>query len=151
MPEQKILNKKEINEILSLIEEQWGAKLDMDYGFLMNNRKKVFMVSREISRIDFSNLRINSIGLYFCELDKKGIRLSIEGSQLVGPKACKNIVELNYPETRKWFSGEDLEKECKDCSGFVLLRYGNDYIGNGKYVHGKILNYLGKPRMAKLI
>ena len=151
MQEQKILNKKEINEILELIELQWGAKLDMDYGFLMNNKKKVFIVNREISKINFSKLRLNSIGLYFCELDKKGIRLSIEGSQLIGTNACKNIAELDYEDTKKWFMGGDLEKECKDCSGFVLLRYKNDFLGSGKYVNGKILNYLGKPRRANLI
>ena len=146
MPELKILNNKEIKEILKLIEKQWGAKLKFDYGFLKNNKNRVFIISKDISKIDISRLRLNSVGMYFCEIDKQGVRLSIEGSQIIGHKATKNIVELNEEETRKWFRGEDLEKECKDCSGFVILRHNNDFLGTGKYVNGRILNYVGKTR-----
>lgn len=163
MPELKILNNKEIKEILQLIENQWGAKLKADHVFLKNNKNRVFIVSRDISKIDFSQLRLNSIGMYFCEIDKKGIRLSIEGSQIVGPKSTKNVVELNEEETKRWFRGEDLEKECKDCSGFIILKHKYqknsseknffvfDFLGNGKYKEGKILNYVGKSRRVNVI
>jgi len=89
--------------------------------------------------------------MYFCEIDNKGIRLSIEGTQIIGQKATKNVVELNEEETKKWFKGEDLDKECKDCSGFVILKHKNDFLGNGKYSNGKILNYVGKVRRVKII
>ena len=146
MPELKILNNKEIKEIFELIEIQWGAKLRLGYGFLRNNKKKVFIISKDISRIDISKLRVNSIGIYFCEIDDRGIRLSIEGAQLIGPKATKNLVELNDKETRRWLKGEDLEKECKDCEGFVILKNEIDFLGTGKYSNGKILNYVSKTR-----
>ena len=151
MPELKILNSKEIKEIYGLIEKQWGAKLKLDYGFLKNNKNRIFVVNKDISKIDFSKLRLNSVGMYFCEIDSRGIRLSIEGSQIVGPKAVKNIVELDEEETKKWLKGEDLEKECKDCSGFVILKNKNDFLGNGKYANGKILNYVGKTRRISAI
>lgn len=150
MSELKILNNKEIKEIYKIIEQQWNAKIKLDYGVLKNNKNRVFIISKDISRIDISNLRLNSIGMYFCEIDKQGIRLSIEGSQLVGPKATKNVVELNEEEIKKWFKGEDLEKECKDCNGFVILKYNKDFLGNGKYKDGKILNYVGKTRRINL-
>ena len=86
----------------------------------------------------------------FCEIDGKGIRLSIEGSQIVGLKAAKNVVDLDEEETKRWFKGEDLEKECKDCSGFVVLRHKNDFLGTGKYTNGKILNYVSKTRRVNL-
>lgn len=151
MPELKILNNKEIKEILKLIEKQWGAKLKLDYGFLKNNKNRVFVISKDISKIDISKLRLNSVGMYFCEIDKHGIRLSIEGSQIVGPKSTKNIVELDEEETKKWFKGEDLEKECQDCSGFVILKNNNDFLGTGKYANGKVLNYVGKSRRVNVI
>ena len=72
--------------------------------------------------------------------------MSIEGSQLVGPHAKKNVVELDDAETMKWFKGEDLQKECKDCEGFVLMKHDRDFIGTGKYANGKILNFVGKTR-----
>jgi len=131
MSELKILNSKEIKEILRLIENQWGAKPMLDYGFLKNNKNRVFMVSRDISKIDTSKLRINSVGMYFCEVNN-GVRLSIEGSQIIGPKATKNTVNLDEQEAKNWFKGEDLEKECKDCSGFVILKCANYFLGTGK-------------------
>ncbi len=146
MPELKILNNKEIKEIYKLIEKHWGAKVKLDYGFLKNNKNRVFVISKDISKIDISKLRLNSVGMYFCEIDSKGIRLSIEGSQIIGPKATKNVVELNEEETKKWFKGEDLEKECKDCNGFIILKRKDDFLGNGKYANGKILNYVAKTR-----
>ena len=146
MPELKILNSKEIKEIYSLIEGQWGAKLKLDYGFLQNTKDRIFIVTRDISVLDFSKLRINSAGMYFCEIDNRGIRLSIEGSQIVGIHATKNVVELDELETRRWLKGEDIEKNCDDCSGFVIIKNKNDFIGSGKYSNGKILNYIGKTR-----
>jgi len=151
MPELKILNNKEIKQILKLIEQQWGAKLKLDYGFLQNNKNRVFIISKDIAKIDTSKLRLNSAGMYFCEIDKKGIRLSIEGSQLMGSNTTKNVVELDEDETKKWFRGEDLEKECKDCKGFVILKHNNDFLGTGKYANGKILNYVSKARRVNVI
>ena len=127
MLELKILNSKEIKEICKAIEKQWGAKIKMDYGFLRNNKNRVFIINRDISKIDFSKLRLNSIGMYFCEIDDRGIRLSIEGSQIVGKHAKKNVVEIDGEETKRWFKGEDLEKECHDCKGFVILKNKNDF------------------------
>lgn len=151
MPELKILNSKEIKEIYKLIEKQWGARIKLDYGFLKNSKNRVFIISKDISRIDISRLRLNSIGMYFCEDDKAGIRLSIEGSQIIGPKAAKNVVELDENETRKWFRGEDLEKECRDCKGFIILKNKSDFLGSGKYSNGRILNYVGKARRVSII
>ena len=163
MPELKILNSREIKEICKLIEKQWGVKIKLDCGFLKsekstaflelknvaflrNNKNIIFVVSKGISKIDVSKLRLNSVGMYFCEHDKVGIRLSIEGSQIIGPKAAKNVAELDEDETRKWLRGENIEKECKDCNGFIILKHKNDFLGNGKYVNGKILNYVSKTR-----
>ncbi|MFH0868442.1 MAG: hypothetical protein V1831_03955 [Candidatus Woesearchaeota archaeon] len=150
MPDLKILNSKEIKEILKLIESQWGAKLKLDYAFLQNPKNRVFIVNRDISKIDFSKLRTNSIGIYFCEIDKLGIRLSIEGSQIVGLKAAKNIVEITEEQAKQWFKGEDLEVE-RDYSGFVIIKYNNDFLGTGKYKSRKVLNYVNKSRRVNLV
>src|SRR3989344_819831 len=117
MQDLKILNSKEIKEIYGLIESQWGSKVKLDYGFLKNQKNRIFV-----------------------------IRMSIEGSQIVGPKAEKNVVELDEEETKKWFKGEDIEKECSDCRGFVILKHGNDFLGSGKYSNKRILNYVSKTR-----
>ena len=150
MPELKILNSKEIKEIFKLIEAQWGAKLKLDYAFLKNSKNRIFIINKDISKIDLEKLRINSIGMYFCEIDKIGIRLSIEGSQIIGPKASKNIAEINEEQTKQWFKGEDLDIN-ENYSGFVIVKHNNDFLGTGKYRDGKVLNYVGKSRRVKTI
>lgn len=148
MPQLKILNKKEIKQILYSMEKQFGAKVKLDYGFL-KKYNKIFLINKDISKIDLSKLRINSLGLYFCEIFD-GIRLSIEGSQIIGPKATKNVVEINEEQAKKWLKGEELEIE-GDYSGFVILKHNNDFLGNGKYKDGKILNYVAKERRINVI
>ena len=140
----KILNKKEIKEILKQIEEQWGADLDLEYGFIQNNKTKISIINRDIGSIDLEKLRINSIGMYFCELER-GIRLSIEGSQLVGPKATKNVLEVSKEDAKLWLLGEDLPSD-GEFEGFVIIKSEDDYFGSGKSSKGKILNYVGKER-----
>ena len=140
----KILNGREIRDVLDLIESQWGAEMKIDGALLQNNKGRIFLVNREISKIDLSKLRINSIGMYFCEIEK-GIRLSIEGSQIVGPKSNKNVVEINEDQAKSWMKGEDLSIE-GDYSGFVIIKNKNDFLGTGKYKDGTILNYVGKER-----
>src|SRR3989344_2747348 len=128
----KILNSKEVKEIMKSVEGQWGAKLKLDYGFLENTKNRIFIVNRQISEIDISKLRINNIGMYFCEEDKVGIRLSIEGSQIIGPHATKNLIEVSDMEAKLWFKGEDLACEDKNLSGFVIIKSKKDFLGTGK-------------------
>jgi NOL1/NOP2/fmu family ribosome biogenesis protein len=152
MQQLKILNSKEIKEILRLIEKQWNAKLKLNYAFLKNNKNRIFIVNKDISKIELEKLRINSIGMYFCETRNDKIRLSIEGSQIVGPKAMKNIVEINSLQVKQWMKGEDLEIENKgDYNGFVIIKHNNDFLGTGKYKDGKVLNYVGKSRRVSII
>ena len=150
MPQLKILNSKGIKEIFKLIENQWGAKLKLDYAFLRNPKNRIFIIEKDIEKIESNKLRINSIGMYFCEIDKSGIRLSIEGSQIIGPEATKNIVEINEEQTKKWLNGQDLEIK-GNYSGFIIIKHNNDFLGTGKYKDGKILNYVSKSRRVNLL
>ena len=144
MPQLQILNSKEKKEILKLIENQWAAKLKLNCALLKNNKNRVFIINKDISKIELEKLRINSIGMYFCDLEH-GIRLSIEGSQIIGPKAAKNIVEIDEGQVKQWFQGEDLEIN-GNFDGFVIIKHNNDFLGSGKFKDGKVLNYVGKSR-----
>ncbi|MBN2112037.1 hypothetical protein JW707_02955 [Candidatus Woesearchaeota archaeon] len=141
----KILNKKEIKKILGAIESQWGFREELDYAFLETEKGKVYLANKEIFSIDLSKLKINSLGIYFAEI-KSGIRLSIEGSQIIGPKATKNIVELNDEEAKQWMAGLDLDKQT-ECKDFVIIKYKDDFLGTGKQTkEGKVLNFVPKVR-----
>ncbi|MBW2984189.1 hypothetical protein KY361_03685 [Candidatus Woesearchaeota archaeon] len=142
----KILNKKEIKNILESIKTQWGCDVELNYAFLMNQKNRIFIANKELFDIDMKKIRINSLGLYFGEqVNEKEFRLTIEGSQLIGPRATKNVVELSDSEMRAWLKGDDLDKDLNE-KGFIILKHGDDYLGTGKVKDNRILNYVPKTR-----
>ncbi len=146
MRELKILNKRQIKSILNIIKNQWDADLEIEHAFLMSPKKRIYIVNKDISKIDLSNLNINNIGLYFGELTKNNeIRLSIEGSQIVGKKARKNVVDVNEKQAKQWFRGEFVETK-EQGNGFVILKHNKNFLGCGRLVDGKVLNYVAKAR-----
>lgn len=144
-----ILNSKESKDIQSKLMEQFGASISSDYSFLMNKENKIFIINNDISDIDLEKLRINSLGLYIGEKMNDGIRLSIEGSQIIGKNATKNIVELDKKEATDWLKGIDVDKETPE-TGFVILAHNNDFIGCGKVKENRILNFVPKVRRLNL-
>ena len=141
-----MLSSKDKKQLLAQIKDQWGADFKPEFAFFRNEKDKIYVIHKDIAKIDLSGARINSVGMYFSE-DKKGeLRLSIEGSQLVGPLAKKNVVELDDKERIAWLRGEDLQKE-GDWSGFVIVKHKDDYMGSGKYTADRrLLNFVPKAR-----
>ena len=141
----RVLERKNKKNFLELLKKQFGFEDKLDYTFLINNKNKIFIVNKDIANINLDKIRINSIGLYIAEFRNNEVRLSIEGSQLIGPKSKKNIIELNEKQAREWLKGNDLEKETK-AEGFVILKHNNDYLGSGKVKENTILNFVPKTR-----
>ena len=130
---------------MALLNEQWGFDKKLDYAFVLTEKERIYLIKRSIDNLDLTKLRINSLGLYFAEFRNNELRLSIEGSQIVGPFATKNFVVINDNELRQWLRGEDLIKECTQ-TGFVIIKHSEDYLGCGKYKDGTILNFVPKTR-----
>ena len=153
----EVLNSKRIKEIKLLLGEQWGFHEPLDYGFLQRDND-IFLVTTAVDKLDLRQLNVNSAGLYFGELRNSQLRLSIEGSQIIGQKAEKNVVELNDEQLRKWLSGEDIEIATEnpgggsgdDGSGYAIIKCGNDFFGCGRLKEGKLLNFVPKARRMKL-
>ena len=62
----KILNKKQVKEIKALIKKQFDAEAELDeFAFLKTEKDRIYVVNRDIDKIDFQKLRIDSIGNYF--------------------------------------------------------------------------------------
>jgi NOL1/NOP2/fmu family ribosome biogenesis protein len=146
----KILNRKETDAVLDLVRQQWGAEIEIGHAMLRNTQNRIYLAGRDVFSIDMDRLNISSVGMYFGEIIREEhIRLSIEGSQLVGPSATKNVVELGDSEAREWLRGIDIDKKL-DTKGFVIIRhrnkFGDDFLGCGKSMGDKILNYVPKAR-----
>ena len=146
----KQLSNKEKKLLFKKIEINYGVNnLKLDYMFFKSNEGKIFIVNSLFRYLDKENLNINSVGLYFCRVEKE-LRLTIEGSQIIGPFASKNILELDDIDADLWLKGDDIKYiNDKSESTFVILKNKNDYIGTGKYKDGKILNYIPKERRIK--
>ncbi|MBN2454095.1 hypothetical protein JXB11_00965 [Candidatus Woesearchaeota archaeon] len=142
------LNAKRVKEISQIAEAQWGAGLPKDYFYLLRKDGDLFIVNRDIEKLNLDKLRLNSLGLYIGELRNYELRLSIEGAQLLGPKAKKNAVEITNEQLSAWLHGEDLDVETES-RGFVILKCGKDFVGCGKLIEGKVLNFVPKARRVK--
>ncbi|MEM4268018.1 MAG: hypothetical protein QXK37_04275 [Candidatus Woesearchaeota archaeon] len=139
-----ILNSKETKKIKMYLKEQYGFSGKLDYIFLLSSKDKIYLISRDFERIDTEKLNIDTLGLYFATKMPE-LRISIEGSQIIGPYCKKGIVDIDAINARKWLSGEDVPIESKE-TGFLLVRHGKDFMGSGKVKDGTLLNFVPKTR-----
>jgi len=142
----RILNSKEKKYITQLIKKQFDCDYSFsDYELFMNQKNKLFILSKMIAYANLDDLRINSLGLYFGEINRNELRLSIEGAQLIGKIAKKNILELNDEQAKSWMSGKDLEINTQ-LNGFVIIKNKDDFLGCGRIINKRLLNYVPKER-----
>lgn len=141
----EILNSKKVKEIHEKLKKQFGFDKKLDYAFLKSNKGKIYIVTKDIANVDYENLRIDSMGNYFAAEEKNEIRLSIEGSQVIGPDAKENVLELNREQFVQWFKGEDLEIS-NEINGFQIIKHNKDFIGTGRAGAGKLRNFIPKTR-----
>jgi NOL1/NOP2/fmu family ribosome biogenesis protein len=149
------LNAKERKKLVAQLDSQFGCGTDALKEFaLLHNEKsgRLYVANPELLELDLEKIRIDAMGLYIGTLLANGeVRLSIEGSQLLGPKSTTNILEFSKAEFLRWIRGEVIEKDT-DLKGFVIIKSNGDYCGCGKPVRDEktdvisIHNYIPKTR-----
>ena len=147
MQKLKIFNSKEVKKLNETMVKEYGVSLKGDYAFLLNEKDRLFVVHKDISKINLDNLRIDKIGLNLGEYKNDQIRLSKEGAAFFMENSDgepNNIVDLSKEETIQYFEGLDLVKELKGEDRTIILRYGGNVLGCARYKEGKILNFMPK-------
>ena len=142
----KPISSRDKKNLFELLKNQFGFSGKLDYNFFTNDKKRIFLFNKNLE-INFSKIRINSLGLYFANTEKE-IRLTIEGSQIIGPYSKKNILKLNDKDLESWIYGNDIKTK-EVFEGFILIKNNDDFYGTGKYKDGIILNFLPKERRLK--
>ena len=138
----RILSKTEVKKVLRQLNKQFEIKdLKLDYIFLKSEKDRIFIVNKDFGEVDVEN--INTVGLYIAKVEKDGIRLSIEGSQIFGAKASKNVLVLDKPD--EWLLGNNIGVKV-GLKGYVIVKCGEDFLGCGKIVKGKLHNFVPKSR-----
>ncbi|MFH1409712.1 MAG: hypothetical protein ABIH34_07410, partial [Nanoarchaeota archaeon] len=89
------LNSREKKQLLTLLKEQWGYKGKLPQLY-RNQDGKVYASTATLP--DDKTIRIEGLGLYIGQFQKDGFSLSIEGSQLIGPHARKNMKDATPDE-----------------------------------------------------
>ncbi|KAF0138537.1 MAG: hypothetical protein FD122_3773, partial [Stygiobacter sp.] len=109
---------------------------------------RIFILTKHDSNSSIEKLNINTVGLYFANQGDNSLRLTIEGTQLIGPLATKNVIEIRKEEVQPWMRGESLNKTIQETE-FVIIKYGKDYLGSGRKSNDTIANFIPKSRRIK--
>ncbi|MFC1710905.1 hypothetical protein ACFLZJ_01995 [Nanoarchaeota archaeon] len=147
----KILRKKEKAEIEEKLKNQFGIK-KLPGILLRRGRERIFLYqgsfsAKQIKELEF-NVPTERIGIYFAKLVKDKIRLSIEGVHLLKDQINKNIFELDEEQAEQWMQGQELLIQTGK-RDFLIMKFGEDFLGCGKASDEKIGNYIPKSRRLK--
>lgn len=146
-----ILNSKAVKKIMQSLYDQFGFSEKLDYAFVQSKKDKIMIINKDVDLLDHEKLRVDAAGLYFGKYYNDGFRLSIEGTQLIGPMCSHNVIELDSKQKHAWFKGEDLQLDNDRYNGFVILKAGEDYIGCAKVKNAFALNSVPSARKLKVV
>jgi len=121
-----------------------------------SGKEKIRGYSGDLSMDEISNLgniaNMENIGLYLFHEYETEIRLSTDAIHILKDQITKNILVLNKDQKQMWFKGQDIPipDEWKNQeNGFRVLKFEDDFIGCGKLVDDRLINYMPKERRIK--
>lgn len=142
----KPLNAKERKLVHEQLIQQYGYTGIFDYIVFTTEERKYYVATRNVEQFLNKNMRIERLGMYFGQDEHNELRLSIEGSQMIGPQATHHVLELTTPQRDEWMLGKDIILNESIDHDFYIIRHGDDYMGSGKVKHGVLLNFVPKER-----
>lgn len=142
------LTQQQVEALTTLIRTQFGFTGELPYSFFRSGQDKIWIRRKHDVSINLAEFHVVRCGIYFCRTDfSNKVRFSIEGSQIVGPKASKRILALDNSNVKQWMAGRDLRLAEDHENGFYLIRRKEDFLGCGKVVDNKkVWNYVPKAR-----
>ncbi len=144
----EVLSEKEVKEFHSRLRLQFGIEAKFDF-VLLKRKNRILIANKEILKNKkLFKLNVQRAGLYIAKVDEKSIKLSIEGSQIFGKYAKKNIVELNEEEFKKWMQGLDIRKSL--AKGVYIVKYKEHYLGTTTSDGKRLMNRVPKERRFSL-
>jgi len=147
-----ILGSKEKKFVINQLSSQFGISCGdflKEFMILKNNKNKLFLTTSNEKDKKFRIPRLEKAGMYFATINKdSSLRLSLEGTQLVGKQATEHILDLDSHQAENWLKGFDFNFETVE-DGFYLLKYKEDFLGCGLIRQNKMFNFLPKTRRLK--
>jgi len=147
----KLLAGKERMAFINKLRKQFGIE-DIKGNLLKRGKERVFLFEGNLEKKEIDQLSkatfIERIGVYLGKEEEMGIRLSIEGSQILKNEIKNNIIELTKEEMQTWMMGHEVLRK-NDFTGFAIIKYKDDMLGTGKASEKKITNFIPKSRRLK--
>jgi NOL1/NOP2/fmu family ribosome biogenesis protein len=147
----RFFNETEKEKMLKQLKQQFGIR-ELPFELARLGKERIVVFSGNISGREILDLdeiaHIEGIGLYFAKEQVDGIRLSIEGSQLLKNQITKNIFELDEKQSEQWMMGQEISVKT-DKKGFFIMKFKNDFLGTGKISENRITNFVPKQRRLK--
>jgi len=148
IPILEIIEEKEEKRIIQILKKQFGIE-KIPGTLIKRGKERIFLFQGNFGKNEIRNLEkisfIERVGVYMGKEELGGIRLSIEGSQILRKQIKKNIVNLTKSEMETWMMGHEVLKK-SGLKGFVIMRYLGDMLGTGKASEEKITNFIPKSR-----
>lgn len=145
------LDEREKAKLLKQLNEQFGIK-EVPYKIARLGKERIILFSGDISEREILNMdefaRIEGVGVYFAKEHPDGLRLSIEGANLLKNQITKNIFELDEKQEEQWMLGQELSIQTED-KGFFVIKFKDDFLGTGKISQNRITNFVPKSRRLK--
>lgn len=141
------VKKIDSKEVEKIVEKNYGSSLSLESFDAYVKREKVFLVTKgfPISLVEKSFYLLH-FGTF--KRNEK-IHLSIEGTQMVGKTAKRNIVLLDEENSLRFLEGLNaVPMRLIDCEigNFVLVKLGNDFLGSGVLREGYVESLVPKER-----
>jgi len=143
----KLLLGTKKKQIVQELHERFGVSR-VDGLFLQFGKEKIRLYCGSLSREELTSLdsvlRLESVGLYFAKIQNDGVRLTLEGCEIVKDQITKNLLPISNEDADRWFHGQDLAIAHEPA--FKILTNNQDIIGCGKSTGDRITNSLPKER-----
>ena len=147
----KIFNANRKQEVVEKLKSQFGVK-EVEGVFVMRGSERLFLFQGDFGKAQIQGLErtvpIERVGVYFGKVINDEIRLSIEGVHVLKNQITKNIFELDKEQAEQWMKGQELDIQTGK-RGFLIMKYGEDFLGCGKASELKIGNFIPKSRRLK--
>ena len=143
------VEKADVKQIEEILKKNYESEFNFKgYNVFTNKVGKIFLTSEYISHKLFRHAII--FGLQFGILKKrKRIQLTVEGSQMVGSTAKKNLAILKKEEIFRFMEGMSIRNfkpiNC-EMKNFVIITDGKDFFGSGIFRGRYIESLISKGR-----
>jgi NOL1/NOP2/fmu family ribosome biogenesis protein len=134
-----------VEKILKEIRNRFGIPEEVFSKWKIVEAGDLWIMSEEAFKFPIKNF--SRKGIRLVRVYRDGYKLTTAGIQVFGKYATKNVLEISAEQVKDYLEGKDLSVgSCNVENGQVIIKYGDDYLGSGLYVNGKVKNQLPKGR-----